>query len=334
MLRFILIVAALPGICMGQAVAPPRASAPSQRTERLIEEIESLASAEPPLLGIDTQIEAAKILLPVRRKQGRRFLDDALNRIRSLRDPRTVRELLYPAVQLLLQDNPEDARLLVSAQLSMVQGRKPERESGLLLASFATLLDQRFPELAASCKAEFERINKADPDKDRLEGKRGVKPPDVDALNLDERIALARKQKESIVRIQMFMDVIDDEETPPRKKASLAAEVLPETDKLPLGEDRLISQSMLTRRLFEAGDRPGAALAAQMLEQTFVKMYDCEASACIAVTQEGSPGEAVSLFAQYLDENGISPADLGLTHRSLQVRMMLIELKKTLEAKR
>ncbi len=328
MFRFVLVSLAWTGVCFGQAPVPP------QERDKLIEEIETLASAEPPLLGIDTQIETAKVLLAAKRPEGRRFLDDALNRIRSLSDARSVRELLYPAVELLLKVNPDDAQMLVAAHVSGIQGRKAVREDGLLLDSFASLLEQRFPDLAATCKAEFERINKLNTQEETLEGKKGPKAPSMEGLDLDARIALARKQKEPMVRIEMLLDVMDAAETSARRRAALASEVLPETEKLPMDEDRLVSQSMLTRRLFEAGDRPGAALAAQMLEQTFVKMYDCETAACMAVTKEGSPGEAVRMFAEYLDENGITPADLGLTHRSLRVRMLLIELKKSFEVKK
>jgi len=203
-----------------------------------------------------------------------------------------------------------------------------------LLDSFEKLIRLRYPELAGACEEEFERIRKADPPKqEEIEKPSKKKAPSVEGLDLDAIVALARKQKEPLVRIEMVLGAIDDAGTPAGKRAALAAEFLPDTEKLPLGDDRLMSQSMLTRRLHEAGDRPGAALAAQMLEQTFIRMYDCETAACTSFQGEGPPGELVRTFAEYLNENKIDPADIGLTHRSLRVRMMLIELERLLDTK-
>jgi len=328
--RFVLASLAWMGVCLGQAQALP------QQQAKLIEEIETLASAEPPLLGIDTQIETARILIAAKRPEGRRLLDDAHGRIRSILDPHSVKALLFPAFELLFQQDPDEAVLLVSAQLAAIQSRKPTLDDAQLLDSFASVLEPRYAELAASCKAEFERIRKIDPEPKQEIDKSKPKQPNVEGLDVDACIAVARKQKEPLVKIEMFLEAMDrHEETTPGKRASLAAEILPETEKLPMGsEDRLLAQSMLTRRLFEAGDRPGAAIGAQMLEQTFVKMYDCESAACMSFKGKDPPGEWVRFFAEYLDENHITPADLGLTHRSLRVRMLLIELKKSLEEKK
>ena len=330
MFRFLLASLAWIGVCLGQAPDVP------QQLDKLIDEIETLASAEPPLLGIDTQIETAKVLMAAKRPSGRRFLDDALNRIRSILDPHSVRTLLFPAFELLFQQDPAEAVLIVSAQLAAIQSRRPTLDDGLLLDSFASLLEPRYTELAASCKAEFERIRKINPAPKEEIDQSKPKRPNVEGLDVDACIAVARKQKEPLVKIELFLDAMDrHDETTPGKRASLAAEVLPETEKLPMGsEDRLLAQSRLTRRLFEAGDRPGAAIGAQMLEQTFVKMYDCESAACLSFKGKDPPGEWVRFFAEYLDENHITPADLGLTHRSLRVRMLLIELKKSLEEKK
>jgi hypothetical protein len=316
------------GVCFAQAPVPVDPAA------RLIEEIETLASAEPPLLGIDTQTEAAKILLSARPAAARRFLDSALSRTRTLLDPHTVRLLMFPAVDLLYKLDPAEAAHLISTQLLIIQSRKPSHEDGLLLSSFAELFQTSNPELSEICRSEFERIRKLDPPQLEEIDKPKAKAPSIEGLDFDAQIDLARKQKDPLVRIEMFLSVIDENETLPRRRAALAAEVLPDTERLPIGsDDRLLSQSMLTRRLYEAGDRPAAANAAQMLEQTFTKMFDCDTAACTSFRGEGSPGEMVRLFAEYLDENHIAPADLGLTHRSLVVRMMLIDLQRLLKTK-
>lgn len=329
MLRPLFISFIITGACLAQAPVPVDPAA------KLISEIEILASAEPPLLGIDTQTEAAKILLATRPAVARRFLDSALHRTRSLLDPHTVRLLMFPAVDLLYKLDPADAAQAISIHLLSIQSRKPTHEDGLLLSSFAGLLQSSHPELSAACTAEFERIRKLDPGKREEIEKPQAKEPSTEGLDPDAQVSLARKQKDPLVRIGMLMSVIDDSDTPPRRRAALAAEALPDTEKLPIGsDDRLLSQSMLTRRLYEAGDRPGAAIAAQMLEQTFVKMFDCETAACTSFKGDGSPGEMVRLFAEYLDENKIDPGDLGLTHRSLQVRMLLIDLNRILGGKK
>ncbi|MBA3972613.1 MAG: hypothetical protein C0504_00175 [Candidatus Solibacter sp.] len=317
------------GVCLAQAPVPVDPAA------KLIEEIDTIASAEPPLLGIDTQTEAAKILLTARPATARRLLDSALSRIRPLLDPLTVRSLMFPAVDLLYKLDPDEAAHTVSTHLLTIQSRKPSRDDGLLLSSFEPLFRLTHPSLATACEAESERILKLHPPTHDGIDKPKSKAPSIDGFDLDARIELARKQKDPLVRIEMLISVIDDKDTPPRRRAALAADALPDTEKLPVGSDgRLLAQSMLTRRLYEAGDRPGAALAAQMLEQTFAKMFDCDSAACTSFTGEAPPGDMVRLFAEYLDENHISPADLGLTHRSLTVRIMLIELQKLLESKK
>lgn len=319
----------LTGVCLAQTPAP------IDPASKLIEEIETMAAAEPPLLGIDTQTEAAKILMNARPSDGRRFLMNALNRAGSLTDPHTIRMLLFPAVEILYRHDPAEAIQVITAHLAAIQSRKAALDDGLLLDSFSSLIEVRHPELASACKSEFERIRKLDPANQEEIDKPKAKWPGASGKNADELIELARKQKDPLVRIEMFLSVIDDKETPPRRGAALAAEVLPDTERLPVGEaDRLFSQSMLTRRLYEAGDRPGASLAAQMLEQTFVKMFDCESAACTSFKGEGSPGEMVRLFAEYLDENKIDPEELGLTHRSLRVRMLLIQLNGLLGGKK
>jgi hypothetical protein len=329
LLRTALLFLAFSGVCLAQAPAPVDPAA------KLIDEIETLASAEPPLLGIDTQTEAAKILLTARPPIARRFLDSALSRTRPLLDPHTVRLLIFPAIDLLYKLAPDEAAQLISAQLLSTQSRKPTHEDGLLLSSFAGLLQTSHPELSAACTAEFQRIRKLDPPTQEEIDKPKPKAPSTEGLDLDAHVELARKQKDPLVRIEMLLSAIDDSETPPRRRAALAAEALPDTEKLPIGsDDRLLSQSMLTRRLYEAGDRPGAALAAQMLEQTFIKLFDCETAACTSFKGEGSPGDMVRLFAEYLDDNKIDPGELGLTHRSLHVRMLLIRLNRMLGGKK
>jgi len=328
MIAFVLSILIVMPVCLAQAPAPAGPAA------KLIEEIETMAAAEPPLLGIDTQTETARILFSARPADSRRFLDNALNRIRSLADAHTVRGLMYPAVELLYKRDPDEAVQFIASHLASVQARKASLDDGLLLDSFAALVAARFPELADACTAEFERIRKLNPAPQEEIDKQKAKWPATDGKTREEFVEVARKQKDALVRIEMFLSAMDDKEAPPRWRAALAAEALPDTEKLPIGsDDRLLSQSMLTRRLYEAGDRPGAALAAQMLEQTFVKMFDCESAACTSFKGEASPGEMVRLFAEYLDENKIDPADIGLTHRSLRARMMILQLKRLLETK-
>ncbi|MBE0659149.1 MAG: hypothetical protein IH602_15750 [Bryobacteraceae bacterium] len=329
MLRTAVLFLAFSGVCLAQAPVPVDPAA------KLIEEIETIASAEPPLLGIDTQTEAAKILLTARPATARRLLDSALSRTRTLLDPLTVRNLMFPAVDLLYKLDPDEAAQTVSTHLLTIQARKPSRDDGLLLSSFEPLFRHTHPSLAAACEAESERILKLHPPTHDGIDKPSAKWPKTDGLNTDEFIDLARQQKDPLVRVEMLISAIDDKDTPPRRGAALASEALASTDKLPISDgSRIVYQSMLTRRLHQAGDLPTAANAAQMLEQSFIKMYDCETAACTSFKGDDSPGELVRFFAQYLNENHIAPADIGLTHRSLSVRMMLIELPKILETRK
>ena len=168
------------GVCLAQAPVPVDPAA------KLIDEIETIASAEPPLLGIDTQTEAAKILIPSRPAIARRFLDSALSRTRTLLAPLTVRTLMFPAVDLLYKLDPAEAAQTVSAQLLSIQSRKPSRDDGLLISSFEPLFRHTHPGLAAACEAESERILKLHPPTHEDIDKPKAKWPKSDGLNTDE----------------------------------------------------------------------------------------------------------------------------------------------------
>jgi hypothetical protein len=116
----------------------------------------------------------------------------------------------------------------------------------------------------------------------------------------------------------------------PSRRIAIAREALELSSKLKPSEDRLIVQSMLTRRLYQYGDPAAAAAAARMLQDTFTQLYNCDSAACTAIRLDSNPGEAVNDFAEYITEHKIRPADLTLTHPSLDARVLILDLSTAL----
>jgi hypothetical protein len=91
-------------------------SALERRKAALIEEIEAAALAETPVYGIDTQVNAARILLTKDAPHATRFLLDAGQRTLLLPDPAARSHFLKLIVQSLTPLDPKQAESLCAAQ--------------------------------------------------------------------------------------------------------------------------------------------------------------------------------------------------------------------------
>lgn len=234
-----------------------------------------------------------------------------------------------------IKEHPEES----AAEFSVIVEGFPSTDASLQerrnLLDMANLIRKREPELAAAARKVAESKPKSAPageDEKDLEKKQvlGEEKPPTEGLATPELVTLARKQSPA-VQVGMLLEIIDDDKelTPPQRIA-LAYEALEVTPKIKAGDERLVSQSMLARRLYDYGDRSKAAVAAQMLAESFEKFYNCETAACVAFEGESSPGEVINDFAEYLRENKIQPEDLGLRHRSLEARLLILDLQQNL----
>lgn len=373
--------------------------------QRLLDRIEAIAVSEPPVLGIDTQIRTATVLVAKQPELAKQWLREATSRALTLSDLRTRGEFLTSIADQFVFLDPEEAeqicallprratgvkedplarcynklfspkrsweeeKALARRALSAGAFRAPaiqdhldralkqfpeetaaefgvvleefpssdaSREERKYLQSMARQVEKRAPGLCArALRLAAEEPKNAPKETDDAQKKRpddDYEPPE--GLGSDEVVALARKQK-PVVHAAMLMDLIDkDKEMALPRRLALAYEALGETPKIETGDERLICQSMLTRRIYEMGDQAKAAVAAQMLAESFEKIYDCETAACVSYRNEQSPGEVINDFAEYLRENRIQPEDLGLRHKSLEARLLILDLYTTLGIKR
>lgn len=262
-----------------------------------------------------------------------------------------------PALAQHLRDtvkrHPESAAAEYSTLLAAFPA-DPSPEDVSQLLQFTRDLGSAYPDLAkegfAKARAALkDRRFRTDPDTLRdLEAQAAGRPPadrqkrnedpeapSVEGLSDTEIVTLARRQS-PIVALTLLLDLLDDAKPLPPlpRRLSIAREALDLSDKLPPGEDRLVVQSMLTRRLYHYGDPATAAKAARLLEDSFRKTYDCDNAACTSIRLQGNPGEPIADFAEYLLENNIRPAALNLTNASLDARVLILELGTLLNGKR
>ncbi|MBN9659490.1 MAG: hypothetical protein J0H49_15005 [Acidobacteria bacterium] len=245
-----------------------------------------------------------------------------------------------PAIQDHLDRALKQHAEEIAAEFSQVLEGFPSSDASLeerrYLQSMARQVEKQVPGLAVrAMKLAAESPRNAPKEAKDDTGKKkedDFEPPA--GLASSELVSIARNQR-PVIHAAMLIDLIDkDKEMGLPQRMALAYEALEQTPKIEAGDERLVCQSMLTRRLYEFGDRAKAAVAAQMLAESFEKIYDCETAACVSYRSETSPGEAINDFAEYLRENKIRPEELGLRHKSLEARLLILDLYTSLGIKR
>jgi hypothetical protein len=256
------------------------------------------------------------------------------------RDPESA-ALEFSTLMAAFPSNPTpgDVRQLMQFTHAM-GGRAPEITKQAVAKARAALKDRRFKaseEARDALSRDLAAVASGAALPDRPREKQGDDPqtPDIQGLDESEVVALARKQA-PLAAAAMLLELLDDNKplAPPARRAAIAREALELTAKIPPCDDRLMAQSMLTRRLYQYGDRDQAAIAARMLQESFRLQYDCESAACTSIRLEETPGQPISDFADYLLEHKIRPADLGLQHVSLDARVAIADLDTLLNGSR
>ncbi len=233
----------------------------------------------------------------------------------------------------------EVRQLLYCAQ--MARARLPDLTKEALAKARGAVKDRGFPGETAEREellAAIAAVEAGSPVPDeRNQKKKDEEPetPDVKGMDEDEVVALARKQP-PLAAMAMLLSLLEDDKpvATQARRSAIAWEALELSPKLPPNDDRLVVQSMLTRRLFTYGDLEHAAAGARMLAETYQRRYDCESAACTTIKLNDNPGEPIMDFAEYLLDNGIRPADLGLHHISLDARVLVLDLEKAATGKR
>ncbi len=159
--------------------------------------------------------------------------------------------------------------------------------------------------------------------------------PDTSKLGAEDAIRLARQQEYAGARAAMLSDILDekDAQLEPRRKVSLAEDILRDSLKMKPSSSRLLVQAQLVRWFHEQGEKSKAGEAAQALEASFEEFVLCKDQRCevFQTNADNSPGELIMEFAEYLWKNQIDPAELGLRHPGLRARWRIVELQALLE---
>jgi hypothetical protein len=310
-----------------------RLSAGQPPAIRLIEEIETRSAAEPPVLGIDTQIRAAAAIAARQPDEASRLLRLAESRIAGLTHLPTRVHLLcsWLAVQMPLDSNAAELALTgLAGALPVRPLNGPESDA---LRRLNGRIAVTYPELAARLLARA--TAPPEPEKPASTGLNlfSHAAPSLDGLTPDDILLRARKERNPADALDLLMHIMDLEDDR-RRRLTILSEALDLSARLEDWTGRLLAQSMLARRLLDAGDTPRAAVAAQMLSETFEFTFHCDTAACDHFDGEDGPGEIIYSFAEYLREHHIDPARLGLEHPSLRVRLLILDLAELPQASR
>jgi hypothetical protein len=205
-----------------------------------------------------------------------------------------------------------------------------------MLRETARFLEALDPELLERYKSERKELRTAitaGDTKPEQEKKTGDDAPDLSAFTYPEALSLARKLDSLMARAEALIDLSRRPELSAQQRASVTAEALSTTAKLPLGNDRLAALAVISRDFAQRGELASAAFAAQLLSETFSQGCDCLAATCRRAGEDWDCLQNVEDFAEYLDEFKISPESMSLDNISLDARLLVLNLKARLEKK-
>jgi hypothetical protein len=252
--------------------------------------------------------------------------------------PRDVSFLLDEARSISAADRPlaieaVDKALAVA---SPKDDKRSEADRTRMLRETARFLEALDPELLERYKSERKELRTAitaGDTKPEQEKKTGDDAPDLSAFTYPEALSLARKLDSLMARAEALIDLSRRPELSAQQRASVTAEALSTTAKLPLGNDRLAALAVISRDFAQRGELASAAFAAQLLSETFSQGCDCLAATCRRAGEDWDCLQNVEDFAEYLDEFKISPESMSLDNISLDARLLVLNLKARLEKK-
>ncbi len=153
---------------------------------------------------------------------------------------------------------------------------------------------------------------------------------DIDGLSYSDALTQTRKLESLTDQIGKLIEISRREDLTSEQRTSVATEALTLTDQLPLSGDRLVGLAMIARDFARRNDMAKAALAAQMLLESYTKACDCGGAHCKRNGEEFDCLGNVEDFAEYLDEFKVSAESVGLGNISLDARLLVLKLKALL----
>ena len=109
---------------------------------------------------------------------------------------------------------------------------------------------------------------------------KSTKLPDVTSMSYSAALTEARAIDSPTDRIEKLIELSRREDLTSEQRTSVASEALSLTGELPISGDRMTGLAMLARDFARRNDLANAALAAQMLANTYAKACDCGGAKC------------------------------------------------------
>lgn len=155
---------------------------------------------------------------------------------------------------------------------------------------------------------------------------------DLSGLSYSDALVRARQLKTVEARAGALIEISRREDLTPQQRDSVASEALSNVNKMPLTGDRLVGLAMISRDFARRNEPANAALAAQMLSETYAKACDCPSMTCKHGNEDFDCMQNVEDFAEYLNEFKVSPDSMSLDNISLQARLLILKLHALLTA--
>ena len=244
-------------------------------------------------------------------------------------DPADIDYLLDRTAQFIRVDRQ---LALAAIQKAVSAAREqPEERRGALRMRAADLLR----ELGGEVPEDLRELL-AEPGAKPPKEKPAAKPDDArdfSKMPYAEALEQALKIEDPTDRAGQLIELSRREDLTPKQQGRVALDALSAANQMSLSEERLWAFSMLSRDFAKRSDLANAALAAQMLSETYGKVCGCGGPLCEV---NGNRFECVTLvndYAEYLSELNFTQESLGLNNISLEARLLVVKLYNALNAK-
>ena len=174
-------------------------------------------------------------------------------------------------------------------------------------------------------------LDEPPPPKETQGGKKEEDAPDLpDLSNVPYSEALERSLQLDMpeMRAASLIELSRREDLTPKQQARVASEALTAVGEMPLQEIKLWGYSMLSRDFAQRQDFANAALAAQLLNETYGKACSCGGPVCEVHGDHLQCIDLIDDYAEYLDEFNFAQESLGLNNISLEARLLIAKLKQ------
>jgi hypothetical protein len=332
----------------------------------LIDRIARLAASEPVEFGIDSRLKLAQALASKYPEKAKRQLRDAEASLPGVSDAQAGNMWRTQIVQALAPLDFDEAERLtksiapdrehdyLAAAYDELYARLGKRDrvafihnaiaaGAFRLKCAAKQLSELKTTAPGEALALFEKISNAFPDDPDRQDVEYLQERTKEMAVFDSDIVRAAAKKagppakpadeskkpdsEESKHVGALIDLSRREDLSRQEQARLASEALIAVGKMKIIEDRLLGLSMLSRDFVKRQEYSSAALAAQMLSETYTQACGCGTSTCQVDTEKFDCIDLMNGFAEYLHELNLSQESMGLQNISLEARLLIYALQ-------